>query len=92
MTDAARRLDELDRAANRAAARLTERNRSRLAQLGGKLDSLSPLGVLSRGYSLTTDSDGQVVKSPDQVGVGDRIRTRLADGEITSKVESMDAP
>ncbi|MEQ8849790.1 exodeoxyribonuclease VII large subunit [Botrimarina sp.] len=92
VADAARRLDELDRAASRAALRLTERSRSRLAQLGGKLDSLSPLGVLGRGYSLTTDSQGRVVRSVEQVAVGEQLRTRLAKGEVVSTIESVEPP
>lgn len=51
----------------------------------GMLDSLSPLKVVQRGYSLTT-KEGQLVKSVSQLAVGDKIEVRLADGEVTSQV------
>ncbi|QDT69633.1 Exodeoxyribonuclease 7 large subunit [Planctomycetes bacterium MalM25] len=88
LQDAARRLDELDRASHRAVRRLMERGRSDLAAVAGKLDTLSPLGVLERGYSLTTDKKGRVVRSAEGVQVGDRLTTRVAEGEIISTVES----
>lgn len=87
LSDAARRLDDLDRAAARAATRIAERSRSQLAQLGGKLQTLSPLSVLGRGYSLTTNERGALVRSANEVSPGDRLHTRLADGEIVSRVE-----
>lgn len=88
LQDAARRLDELDRASGYAVRRLMERGRSDLAAVAGKLDTLSPLGVLERGYSLTTDQRGRVVRSAEGVKVGDRLTTRVAEGEIVSTVES----
>ncbi len=61
-----------------------------LSGLAGRLESLSPLGVLGRGYSVTqlTDSE-EVLRDAGQVAVGDSLRTRLAKGEITSRVESI---
>lgn len=90
LQDAARRLDELDRAGARAVRRLAERGRADLATVAGKLETLSPLGVLQRGYSLTTDKKGRVIRSASSVKVGEVITTRLAEGEIVSTVESVD--
>lgn len=91
--DLSRRLDDLDRNAQRAARRLVERGQSRLAAVAGKLESLSPLGVLKRGYSLTTNADGAVVRSARGLAAGDRLTTRLGDGEVVSAVETVsDAP
>ncbi|CAN0362045.1 unnamed protein product, partial [Ectocarpus sp. 4 AP-2014] len=82
--DRSRRLDEIDRSAQRAVRRLVERGQDRLAAVAGKLESLSPLGVLQRGYSLTTDANGKVVRSIEEIDAGDRLKTRLAEGEIIS--------
>jgi exodeoxyribonuclease VII large subunit len=47
------------------------------------------LNVLARGYSLTLrEQDGGVVRSTTQVQPGDRLRTRVADGEILSQVDA----
>lgn len=51
-----------------------------------KLDALSPLKVLTRGYALTQQEDGTVIRSVRQVCVNDRIRVTLGDGNITTKV------
>lgn len=59
-----------------------------LDALAAKLSVLSPYSVLERGYSLTTDSTGAVVKSSTQVKVGEEITTRLASGAIRSTVSS----
>jgi exodeoxyribonuclease VII large subunit len=56
------------------------------SDLKTKLSLLSPYAVLDRGYSLTTDADGRVVKSADDVKTGDVLRTRLSKGEIKSAV------
>jgi exodeoxyribonuclease VII large subunit len=75
-----------DRAA-RGLRRTLDDRRHRLARLAGELEALSPLGVLSRGYSLTFRSDGAPLRNAGDVGPGDLIRTRLANGEILSRVE-----
>ena len=63
-----------------------ERKRAKLDQSAAKLSVLSPYSVLERGYSLTTNSSGNFVKSPDDVFPGEEIKTRLAFGEIKSTV------
>jgi exodeoxyribonuclease VII large subunit len=55
---------------------------SALARLAGKLDSLSPLAVLSRGYALVWDEHGRLVRQPEDVSAGDRLRIRVAGGEL----------
>jgi len=52
----------------------------------GRLDSLSPLAVLGRGYSLTRTPTGEVVHSPAQVQVGDGIRVLLHRGSLDARV------
>ena len=48
----------------------------------GKLQSLSPLAVLSRGYAIAFDEKGRIIKRAENVGQGERVRVRLADGEM----------
>jgi exodeoxyribonuclease VII large subunit len=56
--------------------------------LGRNLDSLSPLGVLRRGYTITTKKkDGTIVRSASNVREGERIVTQFADGTAESIVE-----
>ncbi len=57
-------------------------------QMTARLESINPLSVLGRGYSLTTNTNGKLLTSCDQIEVGDTISTRLATGTIRSKVES----
>lgn len=60
--------------------------RNSLALLAGRLDALSPLAVLKRGYTLSLDGQGRAITSVSQVREGDGMVTRVADGEIKSVV------
>lgn len=62
--------------------------RGRLGRLAGKLDSLSPLAVLSRGYALVWDGAGRLVRDPAGVQPGDPLRIRVAGGEVPAVVTS----
>jgi exodeoxyribonuclease VII large subunit len=87
LCEARSRLEILEERARCAIRGGLEARAGRLAQSAAKLDALSPLGVLARGYSLTRKDDGHtVVRSPDDVRPGDRIETRLARGTIASTV------
>jgi exodeoxyribonuclease VII large subunit len=90
-----RRLDELGAAADRAIRGQVRDARHRLDTLTASLDSLSPLGVLGRGYSLTQRvTDGRLVRDARDLLPGDQLRTRFAHGEALSRVEQIepDAP
>lgn len=84
--DRTRRLDELADRLQRAAKRDVENRRHRLTKIAGALDALSPLKVLSRGYSVTTREDGAVVSSMSQVQADEEITTRVSDGVVVSQV------
>jgi exodeoxyribonuclease VII large subunit len=87
----ARRVDELELRGNRAMANRMDLARGRLDSLAGQLDSLSPLGVLARGYSLTENaSDGQAIHDASRLSVGQELLTRFGKGRATSRVESID--
>ena len=60
--------------------------KQRFIGLTSKLDALSPLKVLTRGYALTQQMDGTVIRSVEQVKAEDCIRVTLADGIFTAKV------
>ena len=87
--DARHRLDSIAGRADQAIARALDRRRERLAAHAGRLEALSPLAVLARGYSLTVrDADGRIVRSPDDAPAGTLLRTRVASGTILSRVEA----
>lgn len=56
------------------------------ARLAGQVRALSPAATLERGYAVVQRADGAVVRSPDDVTAGDRLRVRVADGELTAEV------
>ncbi len=88
--DRAQRLDEIGGRINRAVRRRVERCRDRAAAAAGRMHSVSPLNVLSRGYSVTQTEIGTVVVDAAEVRPGDRVRTRLHRGRIVSRVEAME--
>ena len=84
-----RQLDELVTKLHQSATVKLRDHQSRLASASGKLSALSPLAVLSRGYSLTHDEkSGQLVTSAGQVRKGQQIVTRLEKDSILSTVDS----
>ncbi|MFN1516544.1 exodeoxyribonuclease VII large subunit [Vibrio owensii] len=60
--------------------------RHQLAIAAEKLDTVSPLATLKRGYSITQTEQGQVVTQAKDVKTGDVLVTRLSDGELRSTV------
>ena len=80
-----RATNDLSAAMQRA---LVERRR-RLEVLAAKLAALSPERVLERGFSITRDAKGRIVRDARQLAPGDRLTTRLAEGEIRSTVDEI---
>jgi exodeoxyribonuclease VII large subunit len=63
--------------------------RGALGRSAGKLDSLSPLAVLGRGYALVwSEQSGRLVRAPQEVEIGDRLRIRVHGGDIVASVTS----
>jgi exodeoxyribonuclease VII large subunit len=88
--DARRRLDEWGERLRRAVRQRFTQARQRLEAGAGRLEGLSPLKVLGRGYSLTRrESDAAVVRRADQVRPGERIVTLLEQGTVVSRVEDI---
>ena len=87
--DLARQIDELEMRARRAIGQRLKMDRQHLATAAGRLDALSPLKVLERGYSVTRLlQSGTVVRCCDQAQPGDLLETLLQTGRLTSRVVS----
>lgn len=88
--DRQRRLDELSARSGRAIRERVRAARRHLDASTARLESLSPLAVLARGYSVTHRADdGVLIRDAAQVSPGDPINTRVARGEIVSRVEEV---
>jgi exodeoxyribonuclease VII large subunit len=86
--DLEHRLDEWSERLTRAARQRLHVARERAAAQAARLETLSPLNVLGRGYSLTRKlTDLAVVRSPEQVRPGDRLITLVQHGRLVSRVE-----
>ena len=62
------------------------RNRQKYIAAAAKLDAMSPLKVLTRGYSMAQSEDGAVIRSVSQVELGERIHITLGDGTLSATV------
>jgi len=83
-----RALDDWSERLARVMQTRLSQTRSKLDASAAQLESLSPLNVLGRGYSMTSaEATGKLIQSADQVKVGERIITRLREGRIVSRVE-----
>lgn len=86
------RLDELELRLKRAAAWRVERGRQQSANYAARLDALSPLRVLERGYSVTRRSrTGELLRDASVLAAGELLETRLARGSVVSRVEAWQA-
>lgn len=68
------------------AERVMEQKKKELGILASKLNGLSPLGTLSRGYAVAKGADGRVVRSAKQVNIGDEMTVLLEDGTVKTRV------
>ncbi|HWP57898.1 MAG TPA: exodeoxyribonuclease VII large subunit [Candidatus Acidoferrales bacterium] len=82
------RVDELSLSLERRMRGMLLRFRQAVSQIGKRLNGVSPLAVLERGYSLVlTVPEGKVVKSSAGVEIGDEIKIRFAQGSARCRVE-----
>lgn len=82
-------LELLRQRLERAAAAAVEKRQRQFAALSGRLDALSPLKVLARGYAVATRQE-QVLHSVEQLSPGEEIRLRLSDGTALCAVERIE--
>jgi exodeoxyribonuclease VII large subunit len=89
--DLSRQLDELGDRAGRAAWHRAGHAGREIAAMAAQLESLSPLAVLGRGYSLTQPTEGgDLVRDAASLSVGDSLTTRYHHGKTTSRIESIE--
>jgi exodeoxyribonuclease VII large subunit len=81
-----RRLHTADQRLHRAAAQLIATHQTRLHRATTRLEALSPLAVLSRGYALIYTAEGTLIKSSADTAPGQTIHARLGQGTIDAKV------
>ena len=74
--------EKLDNAANFTVLQ----QKSRFASLCGKLDALSPLKVLSRGYAAVFAEDGHAISRVSSLVKGEEITVRMSDGSALATV------
>lgn len=80
------RLDERMRQMSRTMQRLLSAQREQIRAGQLRLDALSPLAVLTRGYSIVQKGDGQIVSAPGDVAIEERLNVRTAGGEYAVRV------
>jgi len=83
---ARRRLDQADEALRRTGDRLLIARRTRLARAATRLEGLSPLAVLRRGYAIVYGEDGTLLRAAAEASPGRKISARLAAGTLTATV------
>jgi len=64
-----------------------EQSGARLTAFGARLDALSPLRVLGRGYAVARDENGKILKRVAQLPSGKEFRLRVTDGEVHGRVQ-----
>lgn len=82
-------LDSIRLRLDAAATGRLNRERQEFARLAAKLDALSPLKVLGRGYSIALDAEGRAVREAAQLKAGDKLDLRLSRGGAKCLVESV---
>ena len=63
--------------------------RQHFISLAAKLDAMSPLKVLTRGYAMVSGADGSVIRSVNQLAHNDRVKISLSDGNITATIDEV---
>jgi exodeoxyribonuclease VII, large subunit len=81
-----RRFDRIEQRTASAGAEMTFGRERQLDLLMTKLDAISPLKVLDRGFSITLKGDGTIVRNVTDVEMGDELKIRLARGDIDARV------
>ena len=83
------RLDYATSSLRREICNLVAVKRSKLEMLSHKIEVLSPLSILDRGYGILTTKEGKTLRSVSQVKVGDCMEIMLADGQISTCVKEV---
>jgi exodeoxyribonuclease VII large subunit len=86
-----RQLERSDAELAAGSERLLRLKRETLNRLRLQLEERSPLRVLERGYAIATDTAGNVLRSADQVALGDTVAVRLHRGHLTTEVKKKES-
>lgn len=82
------RIDEHTKILSQSLLHFVEIKKEKVATATGRLEALNPTAILSRGYSITyAHPEAKIIKDASRVKKGQKIKTRLARGEIISEVE-----
>jgi exodeoxyribonuclease VII large subunit len=84
-----RRLSLLEQRTTATGGELTSVRMRRLENTMARLDALSPLAVLTRGYSITHNESGEIVRNVHQTDVGERIKVRVSNGRLSAEVKEL---
>ena len=74
--------DNLSKLLNMYFEKIVNDKKNKLSEVLVKLDAISPLKTLLRGYSIATTESGDVLKTVEDIGIGDKFKLQLSDGEI----------
>jgi len=83
-------LGPLDVRLRHAVRRQLAASEARLADAATRLNGLSPLTILGRGYAIATRADGRAIRAVDEVGIGDELTLRLGRGRLRTRVEGQE--
>ncbi|QPI44253.1 MULTISPECIES: exodeoxyribonuclease VII large subunit [Pectobacterium] len=86
---AQQRLQQLSYQMQSAVERQLNQNKQKLGIACSRLEGVSPLATLARGYNVTTAPDGKVLKNVTQITPGETLKTRLQDGWVESQVTTL---
>ena len=81
------RLDATQEAFLSAAENALRLYQEKVARLGSVLHALGPNSILERGFSITFNDEGEIIRNPKELKEGDRIETMLSHGNLSSRVE-----
>lgn len=76
-------------ALTRGIGQLIRSRKERLAQATGKIEALSPLSALRRGYAVPTDPNGMILRRTEHFAPGQGFQLRVSDGKVTCRVEEV---
>ncbi|MDR0305553.1 MAG: exodeoxyribonuclease VII large subunit [Chitinispirillales bacterium] len=87
LQDAVQSYDDIERRYSKNMKTVMSDNSKKLQAAAARLNALSPLAVLNRGYSVVQDSKGSAVKSAKALKAGDNVKIRFSDGSAEAKIE-----
>lgn len=85
--DYRQKIDNMIRQAEKSFRLSVSGKQKILSEMAAKLDALSPLAVMARGYAIATEADGSVIRTVKDMDVGKEFSLRLADGECECVVK-----